>query len=88
LIGVALGARPWRGCIRPSQDVDELLLPVEVVVADVVEQSDFFEELTILVGRSDEAQGLLRPEGQPDLVCDIMVRLGYVRDQRVCRLDP
>jgi hypothetical protein len=57
-------------------------------VPDVVKQPDFFEQLAILVGGPDKAQGFLSPERKSDLIGDVMIRLGDVGDQSVCRLDP
>jgi hypothetical protein len=53
-----------------------------------MKEPDFFEELAILVGRSDEPQGFLGSERKADFVCDVMIRFGYIRDQSVCRLYP
>jgi len=85
---VPLWARPRWVRVWPAQYGDKLLLFAEVVMPDVMKESDFFEELAILVACPDDAQGFLRAQGKADLVSDVVVGLGNIGDKGVRRLNP
>ena len=88
LFGIPLWAWPWRRRVRPAQYGDQLIRAVEVIMSDIVKKSDFFEQLAVFVAGPDEAQGFLSPEREADLIGYVVVRLGDVGDEGVCRLDP
>ena len=57
-------------------------------MADVVKQSNYFEELAILVSGPDETQRLLRSKCYADFVGNIVVWFRDVGDQGVCGVYP